>query len=114
MVSTIDGTTWTEETRSGTGIGATDGASSITSGGVGSFSASKARKRRASSAALPAGVVWSEYGKETVGLSKPAGRGVQPIGMAYGGCHCIAFGNHWNDDATQTECMIVATVSPAQ
>lgn len=114
LVTSTDGTTWTEETLSGTGVGSYEQGKLYYLAGrwlVQHVDGTKATSEFGVSADAK---VWSEYGKETVGLPTPAGRGVQPLGMAYGGCHYIAYGNYWNTDATQAEYMIVATVSPAE
>ena len=109
--TSTDAATWTEETRSGTGIGVFDGGKMyylagrwlLQQGGakmVGTFATSADAK------------VWSEYGVSD-GLATNPNHGGAPLGIAYGGCHYISFGNYWNDDI-QAPFMIVAEVSPAK
>jgi hypothetical protein len=114
VYKSTDGSAWTEETLSGTGIGATDQGKIWYLAGRWLIQRVEGQKGTSEFGTSADGAAWTEYGKDTVGLPTPALHGVLPRDIVYGGCHYISFGNYERADDSQGGYMIIATVSPAQ
>lgn len=108
-----DGTTWTDEPQTGTGFGVTNGAKPYFIGNRFLQTQIDFTTGKSQYSASDDGAAWADFGKDDTGLPTPAGQGVFPLFMVYGGCHYLAAGNAIQNDSSVEPYVVVANASAA-